>query len=121
MPLLLLLHDRLATALVLYLLVLALWGLVAWRRGRAVGGGYLGALLIAEAVALLQGALGAGVALDRAPHEPVHVLYGLSIVVALPLAVVYARDKPPARQSLTYALFALFAFGLAVRGMTTGR
>ena len=120
MPLAQFLHEGLARTLVFYFLAIAVWGIVAWRRGTGVSGSYWGALVIAEGIAITQGALGALLALERPLREPVHILYGLSIVLALPLAHTYARGKPAARQSLVYGLAALFAVGLSLRGIQTG-
>lgn len=120
MPLVLLLHDRLGFALVLYLAALGVWGLANWRRGRGVSPGYRGAIVIATAVAVAQGAFGAVLALQQPPRDLVHILYGLSIVATFPLAYNYARDKRPAQQSLVFGIASLFAVGLAIRGITTG-
>lgn len=120
MTLVLLLHDRLAIAIVLYFAILGMWGVAAWRADRGPSPSYRGALVVAEAVALLDGVFGATLFLDHQPRELVHVLYGLSIVLAIPAGFVYARDRTPAQQSLVLGLVSLFAFGLAIRGITTG-
>lgn len=120
MPFVGLLHEGFARVILLYFLALGVWGLVAWRTGRGVGPSYRGALLIAELVALLQGAAGAILLIQRPPLEAVHVLYGISIALALPVAYVYARPRPTRQQALVYAIASLFAVGLAIRGITTG-
>ncbi len=120
MPALLFLHAGFARALVLYLAALGVWGLLAWRRGQGVSPNYRGALVIGWVTGLFQGALGALLALSTGgPREPLHLLYGVAIAVALPAGIVYARDRSPARQSLVLALVALFTAGLAIRGITT--
>lgn len=113
----LLLHGRLGTALVLYLFVLAVWALLNWRRGLGASPGYRGALVIGEIVAVAQGVLGA---LLWPPRDWVHVLYGLSIVLVLPFAYTYARERTGGAQSLVYGVASLFAVGLALRGIFTG-
>ncbi len=119
-PALLLLHGAFARALVLYLAAVGVWGLVAWRRGQGLSPSYRGALAIAWATGLVQGALGALQALAAAaPRDPLHILYGIAIAVALPAGLLYARDRAPAQQSLVLGLTALFTSGLAVRGITT--
>lgn len=117
MSVVLLLHGRLAVALMLYLLVLGAWALVLWRRGAGASPAYRGALVVAEVVALAQGIF--GVALWP-PRDWVHVLYGLSIAVTLPFAYTYARERTGGAQSLVYGVASLFAFGLALRGIFTG-
>jgi hypothetical protein len=49
----------------------------------------------------------------------VHVLDGLALVVAMPLAATLVRDRTHRGQSIALGLAALFAAGLAIRGMTT--
>jgi hypothetical protein len=112
------LHDRLAIAIVLYFLVLGVWGLFA-ARGTGVTAAYLGALAIAEGLAIVEGLLGLALAVERPPSEGIHILYGVSVVLALPLAYTYARERSARRQAVTYGLTALFACGLALRGIGT--
>jgi hypothetical protein len=49
----------------------------------------------------------------------VHILYGLALVVAMPLAATLVRDRTPRGQSVALGLAALFTAGLAIRGITT--
>ncbi len=114
------LHGAFARALVLYLAAVGLWGLVAWRHGEGVSSSYRGALAIAWVTGLADGALGALLGLGAAaPRDPLHILYGIAIAVALPAGVLYARERAPAQQSLVLGLTALFTSGLAIRGITT--
>lgn len=119
MPELALLHAGFGRALVLYLAALGVWGLLAWRRNVGVSPSYRGALLIGWLVALAQGALGALLSLTIPPRDPLHVLYGVAILVALPVGFLYARERTPERQSLVLGLASLFSSGLAIRGLTT--
>src|SRR2546425_8242390 len=117
---LLILHGTFARALGLYLVAVGAWGILAWRRGAGVSPGFRGALAIAWVTGIIQGALGAALAVSAAPRDPLHILYGVAIAVALPAAFLYARDRTPARQSLVLGLVALFTSGLAIRGIMTG-
>jgi hypothetical protein len=54
------------------------------------------------------------------PDDPVHILYGATAALVLPFVWSYIRDKAPRQGLLIYSLIALFIFGLAIRGMTTG-
>lgn len=119
MEALLSLHDRFGVAIVLYLVAAGLWGLLLGVRGVAPTAGYRGALIIAEGVIVLQGLLGVGVYVGGRPAEPMHLLYGAALVVALPLAWTIVRDRQPRGQSVALGLAALFAAGLALRGMAT--
>jgi len=114
------LHGAIARALVFYLAAVGVWGVVEGIRGRGPSGSYLGSLAVAVAVSVIQGALGfATFALRGAPREPMHILYGFALALALPLAWTYARGRPSARMSLFLGFAALFAAGLAIRGLTT--
>jgi hypothetical protein len=114
------LHGGLARTLVLYLAVIGIWGIVAWRRGGGISPAYRGALVIAWITAIVQGAVGLAMwAGGNGPRDALHVLYGFALAVALPLGYVYARERVPRQQSLVLGLALLFAAGLAIRGITT--
>lgn len=122
MDLVLLLHDRLSLTVMLFMAAVGIWGFVAWLRGQAVTGSLAGALVIGEMLILLQ--VGAGVlALGAGAPAPgaSHYLYGVTAVLVLPFAWSFLRDRNQRQALLIYSLLALFIFGLAVRGVITGR
>jgi hypothetical protein len=115
------LHGRVAYAIVLYYTLVGLWGIVQGIRDRGPNASYSGAIAIATAAAVVQGALGLLVLVSRgAPAQAVHILYGVAVVVAMPLAATLVRDRTPRGQSIALGLAALFTAGLAIRGITTG-
>lgn len=116
-----LIHAQVAQAIVLYYASLGLWGLWLGMRRQPVDGAYRGALALALGVATVQVLTGVVLLLSGAvPREPeVHWLYGLSLLVSLPLAHLYLAGKsmsPP----VAYGLACLFMAGLAIRAITTG-
>jgi hypothetical protein len=113
------LHGRVATAIVLYLSVVGLWGLVLGVRGSGPTPSFIGALVIFEIAAIAQGLLGIALLLSRAPAQSLHVLYGFALAFALPLAATLVRRREPRAASFAFGFMALFAAGLAVRGITT--
>ena len=120
MDLVLSLHGRVAYALVLYYTLVGLWGIVRGVRDRGPDASYQGAIAIATIAAVGQGVLGLLALIFRgAPAEPVHILYGLALAVSMPLAATLVRDRTPRGQSVALGLAALFAAGLAIRGITT--
>ncbi len=120
MDLILSLHGRLATVLVLYYAAVGLWGLVLGMRGRGPTPGFRGGIVIAEIAAIAQGVFGALVFLFlRQPGEPLHILYGVAVVLAMPLAATVVREQQPRGQSVALGIAALFTAGLAIRGFTT--
>lgn len=114
------LHAQLATALILYLAALGVWGILLGVGGSGPTPSYRGSLVIATVVIVAQGLLGALSWVTTGPSDPIHVLYGLALVVTLPLVATIVREGSPRRTSLTLGLASLFAAGLAIRGLTTG-
>ena len=112
------LHGRLGIALGLYFTALGVWGVVLGALGSGPSPSFRGAIVIAELVVLAQGVLGI-VLYMRTGTEWIHALYGLALLVAMPLAATIVRDYTPRRMSLFLGLAALFAAGLVVRGITT--
>jgi hypothetical protein len=113
------LHGRVATAIVLYLSIVGVWGLWLGLRGSGPTPSFIGALVIFEVAAVAQRLLGIGLLFSRAPSQSLHILYGFALVLAIPLAATMVRRREGRTASLTFGLMALFAAGLAVRGITT--
>ena len=57
--------------------------------------------------------------LSRGPSQSLHILYGFALALAIPLAATMVRRREGRTASLTFGLMALFAAGLAIRGITT--
>ena len=113
------LHGRVAFAIVLYLSAVGLWGLALGIRGAGPTPNFIGALVIAEIAAIAQGLLGLTVLFTRPPTNAVHVLYGFALAVALPMTATLVRKREPRAASFAFGFMALFAAGLAIRGITT--
>ena len=117
-----LLHDRLSVTVMLFMAAVGAWGIFAYLRGQSISGSYAGALAIGEALVVAQ--VGAGVtmlATGARPPSTTHYLYGITAILVLPFAWSYLRARNQRQALLIYSLVALFIFGLAVRGMITGR
>lgn len=119
MDIVLSLHGRIAVAIVLYLAVVGLWGLVLGIRGLGPTPSFIGSLVIVEIASIVQGVFGLALLLSRPPANSLHVLYGFALAVAIPLAATIVRRRERRTASFTFGLVALFAAGLAIRGMTT--
>jgi hypothetical protein len=118
----LLLHDRLSVTVMLFMAAVGLWGLVAYLRGQTLSGSLAGSLVIGEILVSVQ--VFAGVLLLGAGSRPpttTHYLYGITAILVLPFSWSFLRQRDQRQALLIYSLLALFIFGLAVRGMTTGR
>ena len=83
---------------------------------------YMGAALIAEILLLLQA--GTGIYLWIVGSRPergwVHILYGVSLVLAVPLVYSYTRGRQDRPEMLLYAVAFLIMCGLVLRAMVTG-
>ncbi|MHB8631562.1 MAG: hypothetical protein ACYC9W_06510 [Candidatus Limnocylindria bacterium] len=119
MDIVLSLHGRVATAIVLYLAIVGLWGLLLGIRGSGPTPNFIGALVIFEIAAVGQGLLGIALLFSRPPSQSLHVLYGVALALAIPLAATMVRKRERRTASFTFAFMALFAAGLAIRGITT--
>jgi hypothetical protein len=114
------LHGRVATALVLYYSAVGLWGLFLGLRNSGPTPGFRGAVAIAVIASVAQGLLGFVVFFFlRPPAEALHILYGFALALAMPLAASLVRDRAPRGQSVALGLAALFTAGLAIRGIIT--
>jgi hypothetical protein len=113
-------HALFAWALVFYFVALGLWGLFLAVRRAPLPPSFAGALAIAVMAGVIQALIGAFLLLTGGrPGNELHYLYGLSVIVALPLAqqLIATRNVP---RPLIYGLAALFTMGLAIRAITTG-
>jgi hypothetical protein len=115
-------HDRLSVTVMLFMAAVGVWGVVAYLRGQSLSGSYSGALAIGEALVLVQVSAGAALLIAGSrPATATHYLYGITAILALPFAWSWLRGRSQRHALLIYSLVTLFIFGLAVRGMITGR
>jgi hypothetical protein len=116
-----LIHDRLATTMLLFMAVAGTWGVFSFVRGGTLSGSLAGTFVIGQLLVVAQVVAGlALVARGFRPTTSVHYLYGLTAILVLPFAWSYLKDRNPRQALLIYSLLALFIAGLAIRGMTTG-
>jgi heme A synthase len=84
-------------------------------------GGFRSTLVLTEALFIVQGLIGVGMFLGgRRPHDALHWLYGVLLVILLPIAATYTTGRGPRREALVYGIAGLFMAGLAIRALTTG-
>lgn len=113
-------HGRLALVIVLYYTAVGLWGIWLGTKNAAPSGSFRGAVVIAEIAAVAQGILGLLTLLFlRAPSEGLHILYGVALVLAMPLAATLVEGRTPRGRSMALGFAALFTAGLAIRAITT--
>ena len=118
---LLLIHERLATSMLLFTAAVGFWGLVSFFRGATLSGSLAGALAIGQGLIVVQVLAGVGLVLEGSrPVTSTHYLYGITAVLVLPFVWSFLRDRDQRQALLIYSLLTLFIAGLAIRGMTTG-
>ena len=116
-----LIHERLATTMLLFMAVAGTWGVFSFLRGGTLSGSLAGTFVIGQGLIAAQVIAGVVlVARGFRPTTQVHYLYGATAILVLPFAWTYLRDRNPRQALLIYSLLALFIAGLSIRGMTTG-
>ena len=115
-------HGYLATVLLIFALLLALWGTFLYFRNQRISGGYRSSYLIMAGVTALQGLLGLGaLLLGGSPREGIlHMVYGVFAVLFLPGAYLYSHSGSQRRETLVLAAAAWFVAIAFYRGISTG-
>ena len=112
-------HAAIAQTLITYYILVGLWGIVLGVMNRPVDGQYRAALFIGIGVAVVQVLVGITLLLlGGTMKNDLHFLYGLSLIISLPLARQLA-SRPGWRPALVYGITCLFMAGLASRGIST--
>ncbi len=115
------LHQGFFTVVVIYGVLMGLWGLFLFARGNGPSGSYLGAVILAGAVAGLEALLGlATLVSGHRPHEILHYVYGLVAVLTVPAAYFYGTRESSRRDSLVIGLACFFLVAIAFRAASTG-
>ncbi len=116
------LHGYGARVLVVFAVVLALWGSYHYFRDRRLSGGFRSTYLIMAAVTALQGLLGlAALLLGAHPTQGLlHMVYGIFAVLFLPGAYAYTRGNDSRREALILAGASWIVTIAYFRGISTG-
>jgi hypothetical protein len=113
-------HERLATAMLLFLSVAGVWGLATYFLRRGITGSYWGILAVGEILIVAQMVVGIILWIDGArPARTIHVLYGIVAGISIPGYYAYTQGQDDRRASLTYGLICLFLIGISIRAMGT--
>ena len=116
------LHQTVAFALGMLMVLLGLWGLIMGLANRPAGGSFRSTYVLSIGVFGLQALIGVILLVSGArPRDTLHILYGIVPFLALGYAFSYSARLKPRTESLTLGLAALFTFGLIIRAYTTGR
>ena len=114
-------HGRLANTAMIYCILMAVWGLIQFFRGKGVSGGYFGAVVIAEVLFAIQGIIGLILWFGVSTFKPgwVHWLYGIVLLMGAPLVYAYTKGKNDRPEMLLYAVAFVIMIALVLRAMVT--
>ncbi len=115
------LHGYGARVLVIFAVLLGLWGSYHYFRNQRVSGGFRATYLIMAGLTAVQGLLGLStLILGARPHELLHIVYGAFAVLFLPGAYLYSHGGSDRRETLVLAGAAWIVAIAYFRGIATG-
>ena len=115
------LHSYGARVLLVYAVVLAIWGTYEYFRNQQLTGGFRSSYLIMAGLTAVQGLIGLGAfALGGRPTELLHIVYGVFAVIFLPGAYLYAHGGSHRREAVILAGAAWIVSIAYLRGIATG-
>ncbi|MHB8612967.1 MAG: hypothetical protein ACYDAL_11120 [Candidatus Dormibacteraceae bacterium] len=115
------LHGIGARALLVFAILLAVWGTYGYFRHAAVSAGFRSSYLIMAGLTAVQGLVGlAAFAFGGRPTELLHLVYGAFAVIFLPGAYAYAHGGTPRREAVILAGAAWVVSIAYFRGIATG-
>ena len=116
------LHSYAARVLVVYAVVLGIWGAYHYFRSQRVSGGFRSTYLIMVGIVAVQGLLGVSTLIGGAgPREGLlHMVYGVFAVLFLPGAYLYSRGDDGRREALVLAGASWIVSIAFIRGISTG-
>lgn len=116
-------HGYGARVLVIFAVVLAIWGTYHYIRNTRLSGGFRSSYLIVIGLTALQGLFGvAGLIAGGSPREGLlHMVYGVFAVLFLPGAYAYSRGGSDRRESAILAGACWIVTIAYIRGISTGQ
>jgi heme A synthase len=116
------LHGFGARVLIVFAIVLGVWGAYHYFRTHQLSGGFRSTYLIMAALVPIQGLLGiAALLAGGQPGEGIlHIVYGVFATLFVPGAYVYARGADKRREALVLAGASWIVAIAFFRGIATG-
>ena len=116
------LHAYGARVLIVFAIVLGLWGAYHYFRNQRLSGGFRSTYLIMAALVPLQGILGVGALISggNAREGILHFVYGVFSVIFVPGAYLYSRGSDTRREALVLAGASWIVAIAFFRGISTG-
>ena len=115
------LHAYGARVLILFAVLLAVWGTVDYFRNQRLSGGFRSSYLLMAIVTPIQGLLGLTLLVSgHHLHEWPHLVYGAFATLFLPGAYLYSRGGSDRRETLILAGASWIVAIAYLRGISTG-
>lgn len=113
-------HGQLSSAVMLYAIALGVWGVFNYIQRHNISAGYWGALVIGELSFMTQGLLGGLLwSQGHRPMQELHVIYGATTALGIPLIYAYTRGREGRTESLAYGSAALIVALLILQATVT--
>ena len=101
-------------------MIIGVWGLVMYFRNVSPSASFRSTLVLTEALFILQGLIGIALfGTGSRPKDALHWLYGILLIITLPIAATYPAAREEKRQSLVSGIVGLFMAGLCIRAWMT--
>jgi hypothetical protein len=114
-------HGVLARALLLYAVVIAIWGTYLYFRRAAVNGGFRASYLILGGLTAVDGIVGAVLFIaGHRPTELLHIVYGIFAVLFIPGVYLYSQGGSKRREAVLLAGACWIVAIAYFRGIATG-
>lgn len=116
-------HGRLGNTALLYTIILAIWALWRFFRRQGIDSNFWGALVIAEALLLVQGGLGGYIYLSGIGHlsrQFMHMLYGIIGLLIIPVVFSFTRGNDRRGVMLVYGIALLGQVAIILRAQFVG-
>lgn len=98
-------HASIATSVILFNLVLGLWGVLKYLRGQGMDGNFWGAVWLSPVLGVIQVVVGLILVLMGlgVSVRVVHYLYGSLVVLSVPAAFAFTKGRDDRGAVLIYA------------------
>ncbi|PID84775.1 MAG: hypothetical protein CSA11_00290 [Chloroflexi bacterium] len=117
-----LLHRYLSDAVWIVMAIMSGWALLLAVRRKPTNAGFFACVIVGQVLVLLETVFGA--LLYFTPHvqpgDNMHFLYGGFLLLTLPLAHLYTRNKDDLSTAIVWMMAGFFMVGLTLRADATG-
>ncbi len=114
------LHGIIANSFMYFAALIAAWALLMLLRGQEAGGSFWGAVVVGEALAVIQALIGIIMVVQGLmPARMIHFLYGVVTVLTWPAVFAFTRGGTSRRDTLFWFLVSAFLVGIALRASAT--